>query len=279
MAGAANPATTQPNVFSQASKGLTNAMSGAQQAINFQPASVNTRFGYSPGTVRSQQAFGGMSQYFNPYTQQVIDPAMADLERQRQMQMGDIGAQATAARAFGGSRHGVTEALTNEAFARQGGQLSSGLRLQGFNTALGASQQDVANAMQASLANQAAQARAAEFAQQSQLQAEMANQQAQAQAQAQQIAAAGQLGNLAQTGFGMGMGITQQQMQQGGLQQMLQQQLIDAAKAQYGGFTGAPQASLGLPMTAVGAANMGQNTQTTSQKPGLFNYLALLASM
>jgi hypothetical protein len=76
----------------------------------------------------------------------------------------------------------------------------------------------------------------------------------------------------------MGMDITNQQMQQGMLQQALQQQLIDAARSQYGGFAGAPERSLGLPMAALGASNMGQQTQTQSYNPGLFDYLALAAS-
>jgi hypothetical protein len=242
MAGAANPSTAQPNVFGQSAGALTNAMRGAESAMAFRPQQVST-----------QTAAGGISTYMNPYTQSVIDTSMADLERQRQMQMNQLGAQASAAGAFGGSRQGVAESLTNEAFARQGGQLASGLRQQGFNTALGASQQDVSNFLQAGLANQGAEQQAA----------------------ALRAQAASQLGNLAQTGFGMGMDINQQQMQQGMLQQALQQQLIDTARAQYGGFTGAPQASLGLPMAALGAANMGQQTQTGTYNPGLFDYLSL----
>lgn len=81
--------------------------------------------------------------YMNPFTQEVIDRSMTDLERQRQIQGGADAASAVAARAFGGSRQAVQDALTNEAFARQAGDLSSQLRYQGFNTALGAAQQDV----------------------------------------------------------------------------------------------------------------------------------------
>jgi hypothetical protein len=213
--------------------------------------------GFTPQQVSAGRAVGGISTYMNPYTQDVINTSMTDLERQRQMQMNQLGAQASAAGAFGGSRQGVAEALTNEAFARQGGQLAAGLRQQGFNTALGASQQDVANMLQSALANQSAGVQGAQLRSQ----------------------AAGQLGNLAQTGFGMGMGITQQQMQQGALQQALQQQLIDAARAQYGGFTGAPQQSLGLPLAAAGAADMGQRTTTETRKPGLFDFLSLGAMM
>ena len=66
----------------------------------------------------------------------------ADIERQRQMAINSMGDQAQAAHAYGGSRHGVADALTNEAAFRQGGLLSAQLRSQGFTTALGAAQNE-----------------------------------------------------------------------------------------------------------------------------------------
>lgn len=63
------------------------------------------------------------------YTSFVTDQTLADLERQRQMQQNQIGMQASRAGAYGGSRHGVAEALTNEAFARQGAQAFGNLQL------------------------------------------------------------------------------------------------------------------------------------------------------
>jgi hypothetical protein len=282
MGYASNPsavAAPPQNVYQQSAGAYTNALQGAQNAMGYKPQQVGTKFGYNPNNVASQTAVGGMANYANPYTQQVIDTSMADLERQRQMQMNALGAQATAAGAFGGSRQGVAEALTNTGFAQQGGQLASQLRSQGFNTALGASQTDVANAMQAQQANQQAQARAQEFAQQNALQAQMANQQAGLQGAQQALQGAGQLGNLSNLGFGFGQQIGQSQTQQGQAQQMMNQALIDAAKGQYGGFTGAPQQSLGLPMAALSGANMGQQTQTTTSKPGLFDYLAAALSV
>jgi hypothetical protein len=261
------------NIFQQSAQGLTGAMGGAQAAMGYQPQQVGTSFGYNPQNVTAQSAAGGIGTYMNPYTQQVIDTSMADLERQRQMQQNQLGAQASAARAFGGSRQGIAEAETNRAFAQQGGQLAAQLRQQGFNTALGASQQDVANQMQAALANQAAGGRATEFGQQLGFQGQTANQQAGLSGANLRMAGAGQLGNLAQQGFNMGQSIQQQQFQQGQMQQALNQALIDAAKGQYGGFTGAPAASLQLPLAALGAGNMGQNTTTQTQKRGLFDYL------
>ena len=219
MAGGSNPQNVQTpnfggNVFQQSQQALTGALQGTTAAGMNMP---------------------DISAFQNPYTQQVIDTSMADLERQRLMQQNQLGAQASAARAFGGSRQGIAEAETNRGFAEQGGQLAAQLRQQGFNTALGAAQ------------NQ----------------------------QGQQLAAAGQLGNLSQQGFNMGQSINQQQQQFGTMQQAINQALIDAAQGQYAGFTGAPGQSLGAMLGALGGANMGQQTSTQTQQPGLFNYLSL----
>ncbi len=272
-------APTQPNIFQQSADAYASALAAANAAARYKPRNVQTQFGYTPDAVEAQTAVGGIQTYMNPYEQQVIDTSMADLERQRQMQASQMGAQASAAGAFGGSRHGVAQALTNEGFANQGGMLAAQLRQQGFNTALGASQQDVANRMQAALANQGARARAAEFGQSTSLQGQMANQNAGLQGANLRAGAAGMFGNLSQQGFNMGNTITQQQMQQGQMQQLLNQALIDAGKGQYGGFTGAPNNSLATLLAATTGANMGQNTQTTTQKRGLFDYLTAIASL
>jgi hypothetical protein len=189
------------------------------------------------GTEAAMQA-PNIGQFMNPYTRQVTQNTLTDLERQRQMQMNTLGAQASGARAFGGSRHGVAEALTNEAFARQGAQAFGNLQQQGFNTAL-----------------QAAQAQ-----------------------QGRQMAGAAQLGQLGQQAFGTGQAIQQQQAQQGLLQQGLQQALIDAAKQQYAGYTGAPTAALNAPLAALGVTPVPQS-ETKTMNPGLFSYLQLGAGM
>lgn len=205
--------------------------------FNVNQASAGALQGALQGT---QQAMAGpnIGQFMNPYTSMVTGQALSDLERQRQMAMNTTGAQASQAGAFGGSRHGVAEALTNEAFARQGAQTFGNLQQQGFNTAL-----------------QAAQGQ-----------------------QGLQMGGAAQLGQLGQQAFNTGRTISQDQMQQGLMQQGLQQALIDAARGQYAGFAGAPQQSLSLPMAALGSAPVPQTTTQTS-KPGLFDYLSLGAGM
>ena len=189
------------NVNQAAAGGLQQAMQGTQQAM----------------------AGPNIGQFMNPYTGMVTGQTLNDLERQRQMAVNTTGAQATQAGAFGGSRHGVAEALTNEGFARQGAQTFGNLQQQGFNTALGAAQ------------NQ----------------------------QGFQLGGAAQLGQLGNQAFNTGQTIQQNQMQQGLMQQGLQQALIDAARGQYAGFTGSPGASLGAPMAALGAAPYGTTQTNT----------------
>lgn len=88
-----------------------------------------TNLGLTPFTGEEIAAFQ------NPYEQQVVQQTLGDIEQQRQMAQLAEGQRATAAKAFGGSRHGIQEALTDEAALREIARTSSGLRQQGFNTA------------------------------------------------------------------------------------------------------------------------------------------------
>lgn len=74
-------------------------------------------------------------QFQDPYETDVINTALGDVERARQMQSLQNASQATAAKAFGGSRYGVQEALTNEAALRNAGNLASTMRSQGYMNA------------------------------------------------------------------------------------------------------------------------------------------------
>tara|TARA_B110000908_G_scaffold135485_1_gene160300 strand:+ start:4283 stop:5200 length:918 start_codon:yes stop_codon:yes gene_type:complete len=205
------------NVNNAAAGGLQQAMTGTQQAMQ------------GPN----------IGQFMNPYQQMVTGGTMRDMERQRQMQMNNIGASATAAGAFGGSRQGVAESLTNEGFARQGAQAFGQLQNQGFNQALDAAQ------------NQ----------------------------QNIQMGGAAQMGRLGNQAFNTGQAINNQQMQQGLMQQGLQQSLIDAAQNQFQQYANAPMQSLGAPMAALGAIPQGGGSTTAQSKsPGLFDYLSLGAS-
>lgn len=247
------------NVNQAAAGGLQTAMQGTAAAMGYQPQQVRG-MGYNPAQIAGQN----LSAYTNPYESQVVGQALGDIERQRQMQQNQLGAQASAARAFGGSRQGIAEAETNRAFAQQAADTASQLRQAGYAQAQNLAGQDVA-----------AQNVAGQFGAQQNLQAQLANQSAGLQGAQLGLSAAGQMGQLGNQAFQTGQAINQQQMQQGAMQQMLQQSLIDAARGQYAGFTGAPGASLNAPLAALGVAPYGQST-TQTQQPGLFNYMSML---
>ena len=88
-----------------------------------------------------------LSGYTNPWQQNVIDAGLSDLERFRGMGINQGASDATRSGAFGGSRHGVADSLTNEAALRSAGDLVANLRSQGFLNAQNAAFQDIGNRM------------------------------------------------------------------------------------------------------------------------------------
>jgi len=68
----------------------------------------------------------------NPYEQNVVQTSLKDIEEARQMQALNDAQQATAAKAFGGSRAGVQSALSNEAALKTAARTAAQLRSAGY---------------------------------------------------------------------------------------------------------------------------------------------------
>ena len=215
-------------------------------AGGIQQAGIGTQgeLGYRPMAIGAPSQ-ANLQQYTNPYETQVVNQSLADLERSRLMAQNVGGAQASAANAFGGDRQGIAEAETNRAFADQAARTASGLRQTGYQNAQ-------------SMARQAS----------------IANQNAGLSGSQQRLNASNQLGNISNLGFGMGQTIQNRMDQQGAMQQALQQQLINAGRQQYAGYTGAPANSLQYLLKAVGGAPAVNSTEK-GYEPGLFDYLTL----
>ena len=128
MAGGANPQMTA-NPFEQAS--------GAQQAAL---AGTGAGMGYTPSQVQAVNPATQIAQFQNPFENQVVQQSLADLGQAQDMSLNQLGAQAQAANAFGGSRQGVAEAQTRLGYGKQAANMIGNLRSQGFNTALNAAQ-------------------------------------------------------------------------------------------------------------------------------------------
>ena len=195
------------------------------QPFNVNQAAAQSLQGAIGGTRQAMQSPLQVGAYMNPYQQEVIDRTQQDIERQRQMAMNTLGAQATAARAFGGSRQGVAEGVMAGEYGRMAGDIAAQQRQAGYTQAMDAAMRD----------------------------------------RAARLGAASQLGGLGQQAFQTGQAITQAQERQGLMQQALQQSLIDAARQQFAGYTAAPQASLAAPLAALGQAPTPQTQTTSAQ--------------
>lgn len=135
-------------------------------AVGYNPA-MATGTGYNPSLMTAASAAdpkkiaSGMGAYFSPYIDTVVNNAATDIGRMEARQQAENAAKASSMGAFGGSRHGIVEALTASEAQKNIGDLSGQLRHQGYTTAAGLSAQDIANLMQnnqfnASLLQQAA---------------------------------------------------------------------------------------------------------------------------
>lgn len=265
--------TTPPNINSLAAQGIQGAGMGTAMGMGYTPERVST-VGQSATVTPQTLASTNMQPYMNPYEDAVVKANEADILRGAQMGMNNLQGQAQAARAFGGSRHGVAMGEIGRDTVSQLAQASAGLRQAGYQNAQNAALADIQNNMQGQLANQ--QAGIGDINRE--LQASMANQSAGLQGAGQRLGAANQLAQISNLGFGMGQTVNNNLMQQGMQQQAMQQALFDAAQKQYGGFVNHPVAGLGYVTAALGNTPVPE-TQTTTKQNGLFDYLTAATQM
>lgn len=119
-----------------------------------------------------------IADYLNPYIANVEQHALGALDEQRTKALMSNADRAIAAGAFGGSRHGIVDAVTNAEAAKAAGLLSADLRKQGFDTAANLAVGDLTRTLQGDLANQQSNLAAAQSNQQTALSAGQSNQQA-----------------------------------------------------------------------------------------------------
>jgi hypothetical protein len=233
--------------------------------------------GYTPQQIQAAQInrqaianVGGgtgaqyMGAYQNPFENQVVQGALGDIEMARQRQGLSDRAAATAARAFGGSRQGVAEALTNEAALRNASSTAANLRSQGFTTAAQLGQSDAARMLQAQMANQGVDLTSMQSNAQLAQQAALANQQAMAQGAGLRLNAAGQMGNLAAQQQNLGIAGAQTVMQAEAQRQALEQAKLDAARNLSLERLGISQAALGLQPANLGGTQTNPIYKNTS---------------
>tara|TARA_R110000744_G_scaffold23139_2_gene58829 strand:- start:122 stop:1810 length:1689 start_codon:yes stop_codon:yes gene_type:complete len=104
----------------------------------------------APGQIDvNQLATTNLDAYMSPYTQNVINRSLQTLGSAQEQSLNKLGAQATAAGAFGGSRQGIAEAGTREAYGKQAADLIAGMSEKAYTQALQSGQFDIGNVQQA----------------------------------------------------------------------------------------------------------------------------------
>lgn len=306
------PSGLQQRAFTQAASlgganpAYADALNGSRSLLNYTPDNVSAPGAYTPSLVSGrtvnaptinagQLKDADLSPYMDPWTHDVIDASLGDIERFRGMGINQNQSDATSRGAFSNSRLGLERAATNEAALRNAGLLSSQLRSQGFQRAqdmaltdignrFGADQFNAGNAFQASLANADSGQRADLANQQAglaaglagnadRMQALLANQQAGLAGANFRLGAANQLGSQALAGeansranIGLlsGLGGEERAIAQENDPQSQQLRLL----AQIQGLLGIDP-SMFIGQTATGQESGSSTTKTTQTPSGL----------
>jgi hypothetical protein len=218
--------------------GMYAAQGGAMNAAYYNPQQVQA--GTFPG--------GNLDAYMNPFLQNVEQQALSRLDDQRQMSLNRTGDQAIAANAFGGSRQGVMEGVTNAEAARAAGDISAGIRSAGFQQAQQAMQADQNRQLQAGMANQ------------------------QAGLSGAQINNQGALGlaNISQALQGMGLQGASIQEAIGQQLREYEGQLLAQQAMQYEMQRQAPFEGISKELQALGMVPYGQSSSTTGPNPAYY---------
>jgi hypothetical protein len=141
-----NASTVVPSLINPASAGaasLINPSTGQAAAVDAN----------SIPKLAAPNGLAELSGYLNPYTQNVVNTTLADLNRQNQIALNNTNQNAASENAFGGTRQAVADSLTNDDYARAAASALANLNSAGFNTAAGLLQSNQQLGLQAGQGN------------------------------------------------------------------------------------------------------------------------------
>ncbi|MGA0083215.1 MAG: tail fiber domain-containing protein [Candidatus Nanopelagicales bacterium] len=188
--------------------------------------------------------------YQSPYTEQVIEQSMADIQRQADIARRQAQSQAIGAGAFGGSRSALLETESQRPYIEQQARTAAGLRQAGFEQAQRAAESDIARQQQMAM-----------FAPELELRARQQQAGLLGGVGAEQAARLGQLGQIGQQ------------------QQLLQQQALGVPYQEFQRALGYGPQQLGLLQAGLGTPLVGQTTQQKTGTGDILGTAAQLAGM
>ena len=154
MGGSSQNTNSQQNYAqNSAAQSYYGSNTGTTYGSNTGQTSQQT---YTPSDLAQQylnsgtsSAANGISQYMNPYQQDVINSTMAQLGQQFGQQQSQLVGNAASAGALGGDRQAIAQSSLAGQQGLTAGSVLAGLNSQNYNQALGASQSDLARQLQA----------------------------------------------------------------------------------------------------------------------------------
>jgi len=256
--------TSQPQTVAEYQvAGLSPEQQNAVQSLGAQEQAGQGIGGYKPYLQQAGSAMGAgadylkagtqaydpnsVTQYMNPYQQQVTQNTIAEMNRQAQIQQQGVAAQAAKAGAFGGSRFGVQQAELGRNLA-----------------------QVQAQTIASDYANNYSQAQTAAMN-------AFANQQARTQSAGQGLATIGQgIAGLGQTSAALGQGDISFQYNMGANLQGQTQKELDAQRMNQALYNAEPYQRLSYYADILNKTPSGQMgmTQTTAPTPSPFSQIA-----
>jgi hypothetical protein len=241
-----------PDIAPQMQQAWNTAASSGNAGLpqlNAATAGFVGALGQTPANVTAGQlANADLSKYENPYTQDVINKTLPIMQQQLGQQYSANAGSAANQGAFGGSRFGVQQGVTQAQGAQNMAQMAAGLNQANFAQAQAGATGDINRTFAADQANQQAQ--------QAKIQSDIAA--------SQGLNTGAQLGGqLAQNAYGM-------QSAAGASQMGTAQDQINAQMAKFSNAWGYPTQQLGVLQSALGMTPYGQtqtgqsNTQTST---------------
>lgn len=231
------------NADTTAAYGMARGAAGmAQPYMDAAGAASGAAAAFQPGQVQAQNFLqGNVGAYMDPYLDAVETNGLAAIEKQRKMALTGVGENAFSRGAFGGSRQGIQEAVTNTEAIGKARELSANIRSQGFQNAQGMMASDMNRALQAGQSNQQAGLGAAQIWNQAGIGLANIGQGAQQ---------AGLQGASAMEGIGAA-------------QRSYEQQLLQQDALRYEQMRQFPFEKIAKPLAAIGAIPTGSTSTTT----------------
>ena len=131
--------------------GATRGLFGQAMALDPRSALAGLARQGTPAVQAASLLDTDIARYQDPYTEQVLEPALADIQRRQDIAQQQAQSRAIRAGAFGGSRSALIESEATRPFAEEAAQTIAGLRSAGFGQALGMAERDAARRQQAAL--------------------------------------------------------------------------------------------------------------------------------